>query len=774
MFSLKNIRFLYEGTETRTDGEASPVRGIQVESLDISGSGVTAIIGPSGSGKTTLLSLLAGFIAPEISPDGHLTFFGKPYSRNGSPPGHVSFVFQSPMLLGAASGLLNVLQGRVGQTLSTSTRAMTGEDLHRWLQTLDLAKSDRPLMTKRAKLLSGGEAQRVAILRALVAEPDAILCDEPTSSLDEHNAYKAMKALVSWSHSRSRPVLWVTHNLEQADQFAENFVFVSGGRIFRPASELTERLREAPKGQRIGILREILRCAEDATASQTSSGEGEFDDASTELSLSRWQFSRWIANALSTDGLLSEQSERGVEGVMAPRGLRRLFAQTETAYRGEVGYVGRMIRRMLSYSRYGLGFIVFVLLLQITLADFFGGYARTYSNQKLQDPSVARIIFEHVIWPGEGTNTVDGWPRDLNNDETIPELQARLAKVIGDTENETGRIRTTVFGRRVVDGAALRFENAASQCQRWFPFTTVAIDQSDPILRQSVLTKGDSQFVEALHDLEKPRNSTVAGVPARAQLLFSEKRVKELRKHCEIANDGPIHVELAVGQAGQLKPLAGEISASVERFPPLYPVVPDLLMFEKDFQRAVQRFDQGGGGPFRVAHAYFPIDAFSSVETALRDLGYFPRDDSAAAVETLQTIKSAADIAPSTIRYLNLAACLIVISLVIGNILQLNKRVLALYMAQGLQMRDVMAVLILHLLPAFVFATLLVIGVVFILWPFAAQYLQVEGIDIWILRDTALWTSIGLVFLFGFAALASVVSVWWWITQRSLKTHLQD
>ena len=108
MFTLRRLQYHHAA---RIPG--GPVRGIEVGALDIPDTGVTAIIGPSGSGKTTLLSVLAGFLTPELGPDGMLAFDGAPMGAEGHPPGRVAFVFQSSLLLGAATGLTNALQGHV-------------------------------------------------------------------------------------------------------------------------------------------------------------------------------------------------------------------------------------------------------------------------------------------------------------------------------------------------------------------------------------------------------------------------------------------------------------------------------------------------------------------------------------------------------------------------------------------------------------------------------------------------------------------------------------
>ena len=111
-FSLKNVSYSYVDALDQDD-PSKPFKGISIDTLEISKTGITAIIGPSGSGKTTLLSVLAGFVSPTVAQNGHLKLRGQDFRTDGHAAGRVSFIFQSPFLLGAASNLTNILQGHV-------------------------------------------------------------------------------------------------------------------------------------------------------------------------------------------------------------------------------------------------------------------------------------------------------------------------------------------------------------------------------------------------------------------------------------------------------------------------------------------------------------------------------------------------------------------------------------------------------------------------------------------------------------------------------------
>src|SRR4051812_10733780 len=189
--------------------------GIDIDELDIQQQGVTVVIGPSGSGKTTLLSVLAGFIPANIAEDGFLLCGDHPIGLKQFEAGKIGFVFQSPMLLGAAGGSVNMLAGHAARP-SLRGAPIKWRNLIRFVKELGLHDRDGHLLAKRARQLSGGEAQRIAVLRALLTDPEVILCDEPTSSLDANNARQVMITLKGWATTSERPVVWVTHNLEQA------------------------------------------------------------------------------------------------------------------------------------------------------------------------------------------------------------------------------------------------------------------------------------------------------------------------------------------------------------------------------------------------------------------------------------------------------------------------------------------------------------------------------------------------------------------------------
>ena len=173
--------------------------------LDIEPGEFVALLGVSGTGKSTLLRALAG-LDPDV--DGELDV-----------PGTVAVAFQEPRLLPWRRVLANVAVGlRVPDPVTVARRALAEVGL--------TERADAWPLT-----LSGGEAQRAALARALVREPDLLLLDEPFSALDALTRI-TMHDLVLRLWERHRPaVLLVTHDVDEALQLADRVLVLADGRI---------------------------------------------------------------------------------------------------------------------------------------------------------------------------------------------------------------------------------------------------------------------------------------------------------------------------------------------------------------------------------------------------------------------------------------------------------------------------------------------------------------------------------------------------------------
>jgi putative ABC transport system ATP-binding protein len=211
---------------TKRYGSSVALDGLTIE---IQEGEIVAVLGPSGSGKSTLLLCLAGIIEPDA---GHVAYRGSRLDnlsdreRTGLRRSDFGFVFQFGQLVPDLSGVENAsLPLRLGGASRRDATACASE----WLARLDVAD----VADKRVGEMSGGQAQRVAVARALVTDPGVVFADEPTGSLDSLNGELVMELLVSAARERRAAVVLVTHEPRIA-AFADREVIVRDGRIVEP------------------------------------------------------------------------------------------------------------------------------------------------------------------------------------------------------------------------------------------------------------------------------------------------------------------------------------------------------------------------------------------------------------------------------------------------------------------------------------------------------------------------------------------------------------
>lgn len=204
---------------------------LDVPYLALTGPGPTLIVGPNGAGKSLLLRCLHGLIAPDR---GRVLVDGQPLGAFHRA--RQAMVFQKPVLLrrSVASNLDFVLRRR------GLARAARRERIAELLDLGGLAGKAR----QAARSLSGGEAQRLAILRALACEPDVLFLDEPCSALDP-GATQVIEDLVARVAARGLRVVMVTHDIGQARRLASDLVVMHGGRVAEqgPADQVLDRPR---------------------------------------------------------------------------------------------------------------------------------------------------------------------------------------------------------------------------------------------------------------------------------------------------------------------------------------------------------------------------------------------------------------------------------------------------------------------------------------------------------------------------------------------------
>ncbi len=199
---------------------------LQVADLRIYRGEILALVGPSGAGKSTLLRLL-NFLEPPSQ--GTIHFLGQPFSREQAMPlalrRRVTTVFQRPVLLSRSVG------ENVGYGLRLRGERNVQERIQAALAQVGLSElADQP-----ARQLSGGEAQRAALARAMILEPDVLLLDEPTANLDPYNVGLIEEAVRRTNQEQGATMVLVTHNIFQARRLAHRVALLLDGRIVEVA-----------------------------------------------------------------------------------------------------------------------------------------------------------------------------------------------------------------------------------------------------------------------------------------------------------------------------------------------------------------------------------------------------------------------------------------------------------------------------------------------------------------------------------------------------------
>lgn len=186
--------------------------------LDLSPAGITALLGPNGAGKSLLLRVIAGLIAPDR---GRVQI---PRAMQG----RIGLVLQRPVLL-RRSVRANLRHALALARVARAHRASRVAELLA-LGHLD-ALAERP-----ARRLSGGEQQRLSIIRALAANPLLLMLDEPAAHLDPQ-ATHAIEALVARIAAEGTKVILVTHDIGQVQRLADEVAFLHQGRCHERAEK---------------------------------------------------------------------------------------------------------------------------------------------------------------------------------------------------------------------------------------------------------------------------------------------------------------------------------------------------------------------------------------------------------------------------------------------------------------------------------------------------------------------------------------------------------
>ncbi|MEZ4674338.1 MAG: ABC transporter ATP-binding protein [Caldilineaceae bacterium] len=221
-------------TKTYGSGE-SVVRAVDAVTLGVEPGEFVALVGPSGSGKTTMLAMLAGLLKPT---DGAIYIGGKALTemseakRTQFRGQAIGFSFQSNNLVPYLNARGNVeLMLRLNGKLNRTSKKRAEELLVR------LGLGER--MKNYPGQLSGGQQQRVAIARALIHEPQIVLADEPTASLDTERAHQVVETFAELIHEQGRAGIMVTHDLRMC-KYVDRVIRMRDGQIGQVVSGRAE------------------------------------------------------------------------------------------------------------------------------------------------------------------------------------------------------------------------------------------------------------------------------------------------------------------------------------------------------------------------------------------------------------------------------------------------------------------------------------------------------------------------------------------------------
>lgn len=208
------------------DGKVA-TRALNQLSFEVDEGEFVAIMGPSGSGKTTLLNLISMIDSPT---SGTIRFRDiEPHTFNSTELAYfrrrqLGFVFQDFNLLPLLTAAENIV---LPLTLDNQPIRLMEERLNQLAQRLNL----QAILEKRPNEMSGGQAQRIAIARALIHQPALILADEPTGNLDSNASREVLEMLSQINREQRSTILMVTHD-PIAASYCDRVLFIKDGEFF--------------------------------------------------------------------------------------------------------------------------------------------------------------------------------------------------------------------------------------------------------------------------------------------------------------------------------------------------------------------------------------------------------------------------------------------------------------------------------------------------------------------------------------------------------------
>ncbi|MCB2053532.1 MAG: phosphonate ABC transporter ATP-binding protein [Geminicoccaceae bacterium] len=243
--------------------------------LEVPKGQVLALIGPSGAGKSTLIRCINRLVEPT---EGKVVLNGETISRLGSgglrrARRRMGMIFQEYALVERLSVMENVLSGRLGYVgfWQSWFRRFPPKDIENAYRLLERVGLEQ-FYDKRADELSGGQRQRVGIARALIQDPELLLVDEPTASLDPKTSRQIMRLIRELCAERGLAAIINIHDVALAQQFVERIVGLRQGKMVYDGP---------PDGLTPEVLTEIYG-EEDWQATRKKGGEERAADAIVE------------------------------------------------------------------------------------------------------------------------------------------------------------------------------------------------------------------------------------------------------------------------------------------------------------------------------------------------------------------------------------------------------------------------------------------------------------------------------------------------------------
>ena len=189
-------------------------------SLDIQDKDFISVVGPSGSGKSILLKLCSNLISPS---KGNILFKGEDLN-NYNPVElrkKISYCFQNPYLFG------DTIRDNLTFSFNLRKKEIDEQNINNLFEKFKMSTS---IINQNVNKLSGGEKQRIALIRTLLFNPDILLLDEVTSALDAENA-EITENIIKNLNKNGITIIWVTHNFEQSRKYANKLLTIEAGMI---------------------------------------------------------------------------------------------------------------------------------------------------------------------------------------------------------------------------------------------------------------------------------------------------------------------------------------------------------------------------------------------------------------------------------------------------------------------------------------------------------------------------------------------------------------